>query len=162
MLSLMDCAGKNRVLGREETCCGGPRKVESAAFRQDCSGKRRRRRQRTTEKLAEGMAVPSWKRSCWRVLAYLAACPTDFVDASIDYRMKKLAPHIIERDKNKCCSECGLLLQPTEEKTLSKVFVEHVRNAHKPTPADSSKDLDRAKKLREGSSKISGKTSAAN
>ena len=59
---------------------------------------------------------------CPRVLTFGALMPT------------KPPPQLIERDGKKYCSSCGLHFAFDAKPTISKAFVEHVRQDHRPLP----------------------------
>ena len=45
-----------------------------------------------------------------------------------------LPPHLVERDGEKLCSACGAVMPADAKPSLSKAFVEHVRQMHKSVP----------------------------
>ena len=43
-------------------------------------------------------------------------------------------PHLIKRNGEKCCSVCKKVFTADSKPSVSKAFVEHVRNEHRPAP----------------------------
>jgi len=50
-------------------------------------------------------------------------------------KMSKLPPHLVERDKEKCCSVCGTIFKPDGQVSISKAFMVHLRKKHIPVLA---------------------------
>lgn len=49
-------------------------------------------------------------------------------------RRFRLPPHLVDRDGEKLCSACGVVIPADAKPSLSKAFVEHVRQVHNPAP----------------------------